>query len=359
LTEVTTNDLVKLIGTPFISDKPQTQCDKYLGKLYEKAFSDRMAPLLLHKYKFDGWSPALEKRLVSIQKREKMTLRVLSDLANKLNEWNGAGYSVFKSLKPYPAIPNDTDVLLFGGKKKFESALAYLYECGYLFHEWAPMQTTLYDPRGKGKIGKGKKGGTYYIDLYSDISTDYFLYIDKLSLLPYIENSEVNGIQVRTVKKEIDLAIILFHNVFPERTFQLEHFYMPIYHLKNDDFDINLMVKFAEEQKLAYAIAANLTIVEYLHKKVFGFVPERISQLLDNWQRNDFELDRFRKVGEETPYMFSPKTFWMTFLHKIQDEAALKSLFVQGFHMLNPVFFMDVIRSLRSRFSEKGTYHLE
>jgi hypothetical protein len=134
---------------------------------------------------------------------------------------------------------------------------------------------------------------------------------------------------------------------------------MPLYHLKDDGFDTNIMIKFAEDQKLAYAIAANLTIVEYIHNKVFGFVPEKISQLLDKWRRNEFELDRFRKMGEETPYMFSPRTFWITFLHKIKDNAALKGLFVQGLHMLNPVFFMDVMASLKNRFSEKGTYHLE
>ena len=359
MTEVGTADLVKLIGTPFTSDKFQAPCDKYLEQVYEKAFSERLAPLYLHKFKYEGWSDDLEERFHFVQKREKMTLKVLSDLANNLNEWDETGYSIFKSIKPYPAIPNDTDVIVFGGKKKFESALAYLYECGYIFHEWAPMQTTLYDPRGKGKIGKGKKGGTYYIDVYSDISTDYFLYINKNSLIPYIESRELNGTMIRNVQKEIELAIILFHNVFPERTFQLEHFYMPLYHLKDNGFDTNIMIKFAEEQRLAYAIATNLTIVEFIHNKVFGFVPNRIGQLLDKWRRNEFELDRFRKMGEKTPYMFSPRTFWITFLHKIKDNAALKSLFVQGLHMLNPVFFMDVMGSLKNRFGEKGTYHLE
>jgi hypothetical protein len=72
---------------------------------------------------------------------------------------------IIKSIKPYPAVPNDTDVLILGGKKEFKQTLDYLYAKGYIFHEWAPMQTTVYDPRGKGKIGKGKKGGTYYIDI--------------------------------------------------------------------------------------------------------------------------------------------------------------------------------------------------
>ena len=359
MTEVTTADLIKQIGTPFISDKFETPDDIYLERVYEKAFSERIAPLFLYKFRYEGWSSGLEERFRFIQDREKTTLKVLSDLADNLNKWDGTGYSIFKSIKPYPAIPNDTDVFILGGKEKFKSALAHLYECGYVFHEWAPMQTTLYDPRGKGKVGKGKKGGTYYIDVYSDISTDYFLYIDKNSIIPHIESRKMNGVIIKNVRREIELAIILFHNLFPERTFQLEHFYMPLYLLKDDGFDINTMISFAEEQQLVYAIAANLTIVEYIHNRVFGFVPNKIRQLLDKWHRNEYELGRFRKMGEKTPYLFSPRTFWITFVHKIKDNAALKSLFIQGLHMLNPAFFLDVMTSLKNRFSEKGTYHLE
>ena len=311
---VTTADLIKLIGTPFQQRNRTLPSAKLLLRVYEKAFYDRVAPLYLHKFRRKGWLPALEDHYIFVRDRESMTLSVLSDLAENLNGWNEHSYAIFKSIKPYPAIPNDTDVLIFGGKKEFESAIAHLYDRGYIFHEWAPMQTTLYDPRGKGKIGKGKKGGTYYIDVYSDISTDYFLYIDKRSLLPYVHAVALNGTQVRTMRKEVEMAIILFHNVFPERTFQLEHFYMPLYHLKSDDFDLDILIEFAEKQKLSYAISTNLTIVEHQHDKVFGFIPDPIRQLLDRWGRNSYELKRFIRMGEETPYLFSPKTFWITFL---------------------------------------------
>ena len=36
-----------------------------------------------------------------------------------------------------------------------------------------------FDEDGLDFVGKGKKGGTYYIDLYEEISTDYFPYINK------------------------------------------------------------------------------------------------------------------------------------------------------------------------------------
>jgi len=351
-------DLIKIIGTPFGSPVPCVSKD-ILENIYEKAFADRVALLYLDAHRKLGWSPNLEQLYSKLNKRRTETLSVVSDLAHVLNEFCPHDYAIFKSLKPYPATPNDTDVIIFGDKVQFKAVIDYLYSKGYFFHEWAPMQTTLYDPRGKGKIGKGKKGGIYYIDVYSDISTDYFLYIDKRSLLPHICTVELNGTQVSTIRQEVELAIILFHNVFPERTFQLEHFYMPLYLLKDASFDLDILIEFAEKQRLSYAISTNLTISEYIHEKMFFSAPDRIRQLLDHWGRNAYELERFINRGEETPYLFTPKTFWIAFFRKSVDHAALKSLFNQAFHMLNPVFFVDVMKSLKNRFSEKGTYHLE
>ncbi|OEU63667.1 MAG: hypothetical protein BA867_14680 [Desulfobacterales bacterium S5133MH16] len=353
-----TFELIALIGTPF-SDKRCRSTDRRLESIYKKAFADRVALLYLTIHRYPGWSSALENMFLNLNERRDKTLEVVANLADLLNSFCPNEYAIFKSLKPYPATPNDTDVIIFGDKKRFKGVIKHLYSKSYIFHEWAPMQTTLIDPMGKGKTGKGKKGGIYYIDMYSDISTDYFLYINKRSLNPYVQNIELNGVQIKNVRKEVELAIILFHNVFPERTFQLEHFYMPLYHLKEDNFDLDVMIEFAENQKLTRAVAANLTFVEYIHRKLFGFVPERIVFLLDRWGRNSQELEKFKARGETTPYMISPKTFWLTFYDKIHDKAAFRSLIVQGVHMLNPVFFFDVMRSLKNRFSERGTYHLE
>ena len=353
-----TYDLIKIIGSPFVDEIPDVPFD-VLEEIYDKAFADRVALLYLTIHRSKEWPASLEEKYQNLSDRRGKTLDVVASLGRSLNEFSVKDYAIFKSLKPYPATPNDTDVIIFGDKNQFKAVLEHLYSEDYLFHEWAPMQTTLIHPKGKGKTGKGKKGGTYYIDMYSDISTDYFLYIDKRSLLPYVETRSINGQEIQNVRKEVELAIILFHNVFPERTFQLEHFYMPLYHLKEDNFDLDVMIEFAENQKLTRAVATNLTFVEYIHRKLFGFVPDRIVSLLDRWGRNSQELERIKVRGETTPYMISPKTFWLTFYDKIHDKAAFQSLIVQGIHMLNPVFFFDVMRSLKNRFSERGTYHLE
>ena len=354
-----TYELIKIIGSPFIDKTPEVD-QETLTRVYGQAFADRVALLYLTIHRNGkSWNQYLEKKFKVLSQRRENTLRVIGDLGESLNRYGINDYAVFKSLKPYPSTPNDTDIIIFGNTDKFEGALDTLYEENYQFHEWAPMQTTLIHPDGIGKTGKGKKGGTWYVDMYSDISTDYFLYIDKRSLEPYVETRMVEGRPVKNVKKEIELAIILFHNVFPERTFQLEHFYMPLYHLAEEDFDIDIMLKFVSDQKLTRALSTNLTLVAHIHNEIFGFVPDAIETILERIGQNQPELERFIEKKETTPYMLSPKTFWLTFLDKIYDPAAFRSLISQGVHMLNPVFFFDVMRSLYNRFSERGTYHLE
>jgi len=355
----TTKDIIQLIGTPFIKRAGDYPSDEFLLYIYNKAFQSRVAPIYLQMYRHDGWHPKLEEYFNFVRNREAMTLTVLSDLAATLNELDSNGYVIFKSIKPYPAIPNDTDVLIFGGKKEFETALQHLYACGYIFHEWAPLQTTIYDPRGKGKIGKGKKGGTYYIDVYREISTDYIRYLSKEAVYPYVIVKNINGIEVRLLKPEPELAVILFHNVFPERTYELEHFYMPLFNLANPQFDLDLFVSFVEENSLTPAVSTNLTLVEELHGFHFGFVPPPLKKLLDHWGRNNREAKLFRAKGLETPYMFSPWIFGASILNKLRDSSCLSSIGIQFIHMLNPVFFWDVVKALRKRFSERGVYHME
>ena len=84
---VTTADLIKLIGTPFLQRNRTLPSSKLLLRVYEKAFYDRVAPLYLHKFRRKGWLPALEDHYIFVRDRESMTLTVLSDLAENLNGW--------------------------------------------------------------------------------------------------------------------------------------------------------------------------------------------------------------------------------------------------------------------------------
>lgn len=355
----TTERLIRLIGSPFVENSRGEYSDAELLDAYDAAFPDRVASLYLTLHRRPGWDPELEARYQALLHREEMTRSVIVQLAERMNEFDPESYVIFKSLKPYPATPNDTDILFLGTAAGYEKAYQHLLDSGYVFHEWAPQQRTVYDPRGVGKIGRGKKGGTYYVDFYVEISTDYFAYSNKHRLRPHVVRREMDGVQVNLLRPEPELAIVLFHNVFPERTFQLEHFYLPLYYFHDPAFDMEAFVEFTKEERYRTAVSANLTLVADMHERMFGCVPDPVRQVLDALGRSPGELARFREGGSRTPYMFSQRTFWSAFAEKCRDPYALRSLGVQAVKMLNPVFFLDVVGALRRRLSEKGSYHLE
>ena len=355
----TTEKLIDLIGTPFMEFKKLDYSDEQLLDMYEYAFPNRVALLFLSLYKREDWDARLEEKYRVLKKREKDTLDVITRLADKLNKFDKNNYVIFKSIKPYPATPNDTDVIFLGNKKEYKKLNTYMLENGYEFHEWAPQQKTYYDVRGKNKIGKGKKGGTYYIDLYEEISTDYYAYGNKNNLRKFIITKNINGIDVKLLASEPELAIIMFHNVFPERTFQLEHFYVPLYYLSNPEFNIEIFIDFVHDNKMATAIKANISLISILHEKHFGFIPKQLEHLISEFGVDKKEQKLFIRNNYATPFMFSPRIFWKTFLRKTQEFYSFQSLFIQGLKMFNPFFFLDVMRALKNRFSEEGTYHLE
>jgi hypothetical protein len=349
----------ELLGSPFV-DKPLRRfSDEELLEVYDLAFPNRVALLYLSRHRRQGWDPRLEEKFQTLKAREQMTFDVIAQLAGVLNEWRPDQYVIFKSIKPYPATPNDTDVICFADPAGYEEMYKHLLKRGYVFHEWAPQQRTVYDPRGAGKIGAGKKGGTYYIDLYTEISTDYFAYMNKRRLKPFVITRNINTVPVKLLRPEPELAIVMFHSVFPERTFQLEHFYLSLHTLAKPDFDLNAFIRFALESGSAYAIKSQVSLIAWMHGQHFGFVPAPVQRILDELGSNSREVARFKANEGRTPYMFSPRTFWSAFAIKALEWHCFKSLVWQGVKMLNPKFFIEVIRSIRLRMSEKGIYHLE
>jgi hypothetical protein len=323
--------LIKLLRSPFVeSVRPVVQPEELL-QLFDVAFKNRVALLLLEHYKDILGGGELLERYTHLLDRQQRTRSVISRIANVLNQFDPTCYVIFKSIKPYPATPNDTDVLFFHEKHQYEQAYQLLLDSGYRFHEWAPQQRTVYDPEGIGKIGLGKKGGTYYIDFYQEISTDYFAYFNKEKLKPYVFSKQIEGVHVNLLRPEPELAIVLFHNVFPERTFQLEHFYVTLYALASERFDVNIFIEFVKQYNMVHAVRTNFTLFALLHRRFFSNVPESVTRVLNALGTNDGEVQRFELHGGTAPYLFSQRTFWL----------------------------IEVMRSLRRRLSERGVYHAE
>jgi len=344
-----TIQLLQIIGSPFTSPINLAYFpDNHIRQLFKLAFQNRVELLFLDALNRLKKIRGLEQEYIKLKNRYAMTLSVIAKACYHLGASN-IPYVVFKSIKPYPATPNDTDILCLGNAEDYKKGMDAFFEAGYKEHGVAPLQTNIYDPRGEGKIGPGKKGGIYYIDFYQDVATDYFVYINKKRLVPFVRDHEVNAVSTNVLAPEPELGIVLFHNVIPEKTFHLEHFYLPLYRFSDPSFNIETFCQFVENNQLVVPVRANLSLIEALHKKAFAMVPRPILMLLNRWGREKSETDRLIQGKISVPYYFTKSIFCKAFLFKLRDPNSVKSIFNQGFHMLNPKFAADALRSFSRR----------
>ncbi len=352
-----TLDLLKIIGSPFHDKKShKSSIDvQHLSSLYELAFENRVELLFLHSIRDNNLLKGFEDKLIQMEKRCLTTRQIAAQTSHILID-AGIEHAVFKSIKLYPATPNDTDVVCFGKEREYQKGLKVLTDAGYVIQAYAPMQTLLYHPWGEGKVGPGKKWGTYYVDFYRGVAVDYYEYVNKSILSKYRIEREIEGIKTVLLSPEPELAIVMFHNVFPEKTFQLEHFYLCLYGMSNPDFDIDSFIDFTENNAMVTAVRSNLTIIELLHKEVFNVVPDMVTVLLNRWGREKSVIETLINNHYRITFIFPASLFWKVFLYKQKDPFSRRSLVRQGVHMLNPIFFWEAFRSAWKRTFEKDHY---
>jgi hypothetical protein len=274
-----------------------------------------------------------------------------------LNEVPSGGWILFKSLKPFPSTPNDTDWFPVD-RQDHQPLCEHLLRHGFSILERAPLQLTLVDNEGLNSVHSDKRGGIYYIDCYIAPGADYFIYLDPAKMRKYIVNRDVRGVSVPVLRAPAELAAIMFHNVFPEKTYSVESFYLILYYLKEigDAGEVDEFVDLVKENCLDYAASANIAITAALHYRNFGNVPDVLKTLGIQLPDATAEGTVFSAQHYLLPYNFSAKTFWCSFFRKLREPLALKSAFVQALHMLNPVFFVGVVRIIWRRMRPGGIY---
>jgi hypothetical protein len=350
--------LLETIGSP-IGTGARVPAESEIEELTEFAFKSRVGLLFLDECIRRGvdLGPTAKALHESLTKRRAATDEVIVRLARRLDEVALGEWVLFKSIKPFASTPNDTDWFPFD-PKRHQGLVNHLMSDGqFKLLEKAPRQTTLIEARGEGVTDTTKSGGVYYIDCYIYPSTDYFIYLDPRRLRRYREEAQVNGVAIPVLAPQAELAAIMFHNVFPERSFSIESYYLIKRYLEQtkergalDDF-----VRVCRDQKMEYAAAANLALTRDIDAAHFNIVDGDIDALLKALGHPDFHVPGFDALGA-FPYEFPNRTFWATFFSKQRDKTSLGSSLNQFAHMLNPVFFADVVKIVWRRSVKGGVY---
>lgn len=351
--------LMQTIGMP-IGSGDFVPDEGMLEELTSFAFKSRVGLLFLDECVKKGASlgPKASELHRSLSNRRIETDKVVVKLAMCLDQVAKGEWTLFKSIKPFASTPNDTDWFPFERSRHSELVEHLCSQGGgFKLMEKAPLQTTLIEEGGIGVTDTTKKGGVYYIDCYVAPSTDYFIYLDPRRMKNMTEIAIINGYPVTVLQPHAELAAIMFHNVFPEKTFTIESYYLVKRYLDLME-ERDLIGDFGDvcrEQKVEYAAAANLVMVRQIDLAQFGIVDSRIKQILADLKLEDITVPGFSGDGA-FPYAISTKVFWKAFLSKQRDRTSFLSTLNQFVHMLNPVFFVDVAQIVWKRTIRGGVY---
>lgn len=354
----TTRLLLQTIGCP-IGTGSVTPDPGMIDELAPYAFRNRVGLLFLEVCVSRGvkLGDVAEEMYQSLTARRKATDQVVVKLAKRLDEVARDEWVLFKSIKPFPSTPNDTDWFPLDSRRHKELCEHLLADGQFKLLEVAPRQTTLIEAGGDSITDTTKRGGIYYVDCYMFPSTDYFVYFDSARLRKHLQHTTVAGYEVPILAPHAELAAIMFHNVFPERSFSVESYYLIKTYLDSVEREHTLddFVAICREHKMELAAAANLSATSEIDLTHFGAVDGRIVKLLTDLGTSPVRLRGFDANGA-LPYEFSNRVFWSVFALKQRDPVALRSSIVQALHMLNPVFFVDVLKVIWKRSVRGGVY---
>lgn len=350
--------IFQTIGSPIGSGHLSPSIDD-IEQLTEFAFKSRVGLLFLEECLRRGveLGPNARELHRSLSSRRRATDAVVVRLADKLDEVAEGEWVLFKSIKPFASTPNDTDWFPLDPRRHAELCQHLQRDGDFKLLEVAPRQTTLIEAEGQGITDTTKRGGVYYIDCYVYPSTDYFIYLDPRRLRKHVSEVKIDGRFVPTLAPHAELAAVMFHNVFPERSFSAESYYLTKSYLDliESAGKMDRFLDVCREQKLEYAAACNLSVTRSIDRAQFGIQDDRVTMLLTQLGHRDLELKGFDPLGS-FPYQFSNRVFWRTFASKQRDRTSFLSTLNQALHMLNPIFFVDVVRIIWRRSVRGGVY---
>lgn len=334
-------DLIRIIGIDDINEGKIYHSEKLL-ELFPYSITNKIPLFYLEKIipqckEHDR----LIKAYLHLRKRQQQQLFLLQKIACIFSRYD-VDYTVFKTLKPFPSIGSDVD-LLFLSQDGFKKGYSLLSKNGY--HLIGPKfrNLTLHDPQTDINI-----------DLYNEITVSNIIYIDKTKIRDFTTEVNINNIQVPIPTKEVDLLLSIAHSFYKEQLYTLADFYLiTIFLTKFTQKQKNHFLQLVNEQHIEYACSLLFRMTQNLHLYIFRNKLEQIEEILSNLYLNSFldveihkTINNFSKKMK-LPYKLTYKTAIIGLVDKIINDAnTKKSVPHQIKEMMNPLFLQEFISQL-------------
>lgn len=340
--------LMRCLGSPLINNgEPLELYESEI--LLDLAFRNNVELLYMSQLRAAGRLDRLASTFDEFEDRRARTADCIVRIASTLDR-EGIPYAITKSLRPYPAIPNDTDVLYLGPLSGYEQAVASFERAGFRRMGVSRMQTEFFDPQGGEIFNRDKRGGRFYIDFYRQLAADHVPYMDSAVLTNHVMTRAVCGIEVRVFEPVAEMTILYLHSVIMHRTFPLEVFASTAYWLAEmQPVDLDRFAAFLIDSHAVLVGATAFSLMAQLYLQAFGTVPEPILGMQTRLSRNTFGRWHCEHTNGQLPHICQLSTFVLAVLEKIGEPNSLRGFCKQAVFMLNPIFFAEVMNHLMSR----------
>jgi len=344
--------LLRTIGSPFIAENkpviPQNREEAL--RLYEYAKKNKIELLYLTSLKDQEKLKdfGLECKYYEEFKKYNEQLITAVRIAKLLN-LSGVNYAIFKSIMPFPATPNDVDIIHFGTDKEYNTLIEKIRLSGEYKEIVSPrgypysFKHDFHDARKCEHIDLYKKD-IYDIDIYHGLTVSYIRYLSEKKIKKHITKIKILNNEIKVLSPEADLVAIIAHSIITEQLLTLLVYYATLYHLT--EISINDFISIVRENYVTFPVKTHLSLVAELHKAAHGFVPEKIKEMLAELGEETSERIKLLKNNLKMPYKYSLSSVIRTFLEKAREDKFRRSVVKQTVYMLNPKLAKWVIYNI-------------
>lgn len=344
--------LLKIIGSPFASRQkrylPESRSEALV--LYTYATKNKIGLLYLEALMTQGKLEEFElKRNYEEEKRKHDEQLITASRISELFNSFCVNYAIFKSIIPFPAVPNDVDIIHFGSDEEYKKAVDIMLQSDYTEVK-GPVdegsQLMFHDARTCEHLDTQKKD-IYDIDLYQEVAASYVLYLNKRKLAKHATEIDIMGNKIKLLRPEAELVALIIHSIIPEMLCTLLVYYATLYHLvKMDSTGINIFIDIARENNVTFSVRAHCSLVAELHKAAHGFIPEKIEEVMAELGKETTERKNLLKNNLKMPHRYGWSTVIRTLLERAKEREFRRSAFKQVRYMSNPKFVKYIINDI-------------
>lgn len=323
--------LLRVLGSPFIATSKVLVAGDEVTKLYNYAVKNRLPLYYLETLKSQGKLGKLKPQYEVETRKHQDVISRTSDIC-RLFRLNRIECIVFKTIRPYPVVPNDVDVIL-RDSKDYLRATTLISKEGYQEEAVRAPEGTHLHPSDSG----------VFFDLRTEIAVSHLIYLDKSKLVKYLTKTRIDGEEVIIFCPEVELAITVAHSLINEQAYTLQDYYLILFYLAKLDSDgVKRFLDIVKENHITRATSCHFAITAILHEAAHGVIPDSIKHVLWGLGDEKYEAERLIRNNLKVPHKFRVMTVVKAVLEKMREGKARRSIALQIVHLLNPSFARSV-----------------